>query len=189
MNTTLKKKLVRISKLPPTTHQLVLAALIASLFKEHDIQMTLVGGAAVQFYTQAEYVTGDIDVILQGDDTETIEEVMAALDFKRTTTFRHFENELFGFVVEFPPSPIEIGDRTISSVSIIETEEGPIRVVRIEDIIMDRLIAAEVWRDRPSLDQAKLLWRKNKDQIDQKYLTQFAKEEGCLSLLKEIKKT
>ncbi|HCU23898.1 MAG TPA: hypothetical protein DF383_02685, partial [Deltaproteobacteria bacterium] len=59
---------------------------------------------------------------------------------------------------------------------------------RVEDMIMDRIVAGVAWKDRPSIEQAKLLWIKNKDQIDRAYLKQFAKEEGCEATLKEIMK-
>lgn len=181
-------ELKRITKLPPTVQQITLAAWLSNLFAEHDVLLTVVGGAAVQYYTDAEYVTKDLDAILMGDTAEIIDAVMGSLGFKRTTMYRHFEHPSLPFVVEFPPSPIEVGDRHISDVIQLKLDQLNVRVIRVEDIIMDRLIAAKEWRDRPSLDQAKLLWRKNKDQIDLKYLTQFAKEEGVLPLLKEIKK-
>lgn len=184
----LQTKLKKISQLPAATQQVVLSAFLAQLFKEEEVKLTLVGGAAVQFHTQAAYITHDVDAILMGDTIEIIEKVMGSLGFKRTTMFRHFEHPLFQFVVEFPPSPIEVGSRVINDVSTIETDEGPVRVIRIEDIIMDRIIAAVEWKDKPSLEQAKLLWVKNKDEIDKKYLRQFAGEEGYLDTLKEIMK-
>jgi hypothetical protein len=179
-------KLEEISKLPPTIQQIVLTAFVSNLFKERNIVLTIVGGAAVQFYTQAEYLTSDVDAILYGDTTEIIKEVMKEIGFKRTTIYRHFENDLFGFTFEFPPSPIEVGSRIITDVSRVETEEGSVRIVRIEDILMDRIIAAMEWKDQPSLEQAKLLWAKNKDLIDGHYLTDFAKKEGYWKTLKEV---
>ncbi len=182
------EKLLKISKLSPTIQQIVLGAFLTQLFKEHDVSLTIVGGAAVQFYTQAEYVTYDLDAILIGDTKEITEEVMGQLGFKRTTMYRHFEHPYFKFVVEFPPSPIAVGSRHIEITSNIETEAGNVRVIRIEDIIMDRIVAAVEWKDQPSLDQAKLLWLKNKEDIDREYLTDFAKKEGYLKTLQEVMK-
>lgn len=183
-----EKRLEKISELPRTKKQIVLAALLAKLFQPHRVSLTVVGGAAVQFHTQAAYVTKDVDAVLIGDTREIIEEVMGKLGFKRTTMFRHFEHPLFDFVVEFPPSPVEVGGRYISQVALIETPEGPVRVIRVEDIIMDRIIAAVEWKDKPSLRQAKLLWRKNRNSIDQAYLTDFATDEDYLKTLKEVMK-
>src|SRR5215831_16774212 len=121
MKQSLKQSLIRISKLPETIQQVTLAAFLSKLFKAKGMDFILVGGATVQFYTQAKYLTKDIDVILRGDTKESIEEIMTSLDFYRTTNYRQFENPLFKFSVEFPPSPIEVGSRTITNIDVVET--------------------------------------------------------------------
>lgn len=186
MNRSVKQDLVRISKLPETTQQVTLAAFLSKIFKTRGMDFILVGGATVQFYTQAKYLTKDIDVILRGDTKETIEDIMTGLDFLRTSNYRQFENALFQFSVEFPPTPIEVGSRIITKVDMIETPEGPLEIIKIEDIIMDRIIAGMEWKDRSSIEQAKLLWALKKSSIDLEYLTDFAKKEGYLKTLKGI---
>ncbi len=183
---TLTKQLKKISQLPETTQQISLAALLSSLFAKYDVLLTVVGGAAVQYYSDATYVTKDLDVILMGDTTEIIEETMHSLGFKRTTMYRHFEHPSLPFVVEFPPSPIEVGSRTISKVNILNMDDKSVRVIRVEDMIMDRIIAAVEWKDTPSLEQAKLLWLMNNDIIDVDYLKTFATEEGYSETLQEV---
>lgn len=184
-----QEKLAEISSLPGTLRPVVLAALLTSLFKEEGVDLTIVGGAAVQFYTQSKYVTKDLDTILHGDTKEIIEKIMRGLGFKRTTTYRHFEHPFFDFMIEFPPSPIQVASRTINDVNIVTTPEGPVRIIKIEDIIMDRITASIEWKDRASLQQAKLMWRKHKNRIDQDYLTTFAKKEGYLKTLREVMKS
>ncbi len=183
------EKLKKISHLPENDHQIAVAAFLSKLFRENDMDFILVGGATVQFYTQGRYQTKDIDVILRGDTKEKIEKIMAETGFLRTSNYRHFENSLFAFSVEFPPSPIQVGGRTISEVSVIKTSEGPLEIIRIEDIVMDRIIAGVEWKDKFSIEQAKLLWSKNKEDIDLDYLTDFAKKEGYLKTLQEILKS
>ncbi len=189
MSTRHAEKLKRVAKLDRAIQPIVLAALLTKRFLEKDVLLTVVGGAAVQFYTQGEYVTEDLDAILHGDTKEIIEEVMGDLGFRRTSMYRHFEHPLFEFIVEFPPAPIEIGSRYIEKLDEVSTQEGPVRITRVEDVIMDRIVAGVEWKDKPSLEQAKLLWRKNQDAIDQKYLKAFAKEEGYETTLKEIMKS
>jgi hypothetical protein len=184
-----KQDLLRISKLPDSIQQVSLAAFLSNLFKAKGMDFILVGGATVQFYTQSQYLTKDIDVILRGDTKESIEEIMTSLDFRRTTNYRQFENPLFQFSVEFPPSPIEVGGRTITKVDVIKTPEGPLEIIKVEDIIMDRIIAGVEWKDTSSLEQAKLLWTVKKDRIDLDYLTDFAKKEGYLKILQEVLKS
>jgi len=181
-----QQKLKAIAELPQTIRQVSLAAFLSKLFRARNMDFILVGGATVQFYTQGTYLTKDIDVILRGDTKEMIEEIMTSLGFKRTSNYRQFGHPVFDFSVEFPPSPIEIGSRTISKVNVIETPEGPLEIIRIEDIIMDRIIAGVEWKHQGSIQQAKLLWIQNQKRIDLDYLTDFAKKEGYLKTLKEV---
>lgn len=172
--------------MPLADQQLALAAFIASLFEKYKVDLVVVGGATVQYYTRAEYVTGDLDAILYGDTKEMIEEVMSSIGFRRTTNYRHFEHPKFPFVVEFPPSPVMIGSRKIMKVDNLKFGENSVQVLKVEDVIMDRIIAGIEWRDQPSLEQARLMWLKNKDRINVDYLTDFATKEGYLKTLKEI---
>ncbi|MBX7148522.1 hypothetical protein K1X76_05505 [bacterium] len=182
------EELKQISSLETAKQQIALAAILADEFKKYKIPLTVVGGAAVQFYTDAQYTTHDVDAILYGDDSKTVDLVMNSLGFKRTSSYRHFEHPDFPFVVEFPPSPIEVGFRHISEVNLIKMGEYAVQVIKVEDIIMDRIIAGVEWKSSHHLDQARLLWTKNKKHIDKKYLTEFAKQEGYLDTLEEIKK-
>jgi predicted nucleotidyltransferase len=183
-----KQELKKIASLSQTEQQLSLAGLLSDKFREHDIELTVVGGAAVQFYTNADYTTKDLDVILYDDSKEIIEQVMHELGFKRTSTYRHFEHPQFSFVIEFPPEPIEVGSRYIKKVNVIEMPPYTVRVIQIEDILMDRIIAGVEWKSDVHIEQAKLLWNKNKDLIDLKYLKQFAKEEGYTKELSQLLK-
>ncbi len=175
--------------MPLAEQQLALAAFVSGLFQKYDVDLVAVGGATVQYYTKAEYVTGDLDAILYGDTKEMIEEVMSSIGFKRTTNYRHFEHPGFPFVIEFPPSPVMIGSRKIMKVDRLKFGENFVQVLKVEDVIMDRIIAGVEWRDKPSLEQAKLMWIKNKDRIDLDYLTDFAKKEGYLKTLQEVIKS
>ena len=181
-------ELQRISELPPTVQQIELAAFLSSHFEKENVKFTVVGGAAVQYYTDAEYVTGDLDVILHGDTKEIIEKVMGELGFNRTTMYRHFEHPSFPFVVEFPPAPIEVGSRILDTFNLLKRGNHTVRLIRVEDIIMDRIVAGVEWKHKASIEQAKLLWIKNKKRIDRAYLTDFAKKEGYLKTLQEVMK-
>ncbi|OGQ06905.1 MAG: hypothetical protein A3G32_06825 [Deltaproteobacteria bacterium RIFCSPLOWO2_12_FULL_40_28] len=181
-----KKELEHISKLPLTSQQIALAALLTTCFKEENVELVVVGGAAVQYYSEAEYVTKDLDAILFGDTKDIIDHVMHKLGFKRTSTYRHFEHPFFPFVVEFPPCPVEVGNRHLGKFNLLTMNQYRVQIIRIEDIIMDRIIGGVEWKQEHLLNQAKLLWIKNKTIIDKKYLTQFAKEEGYLKNLNKI---
>jgi predicted nucleotidyltransferase len=182
-------ELKRIAAMPPRKQQIVLAALVAAEFQKVNVILTVVGGAAVQFYTQAKYTTKDIDAILWGDSLEIVNRVMEDLGFHRTTTYRHFEHPSLPFVVEFPSSPIAVGNRLIEETNLIKIGKRSVRVITIEDLIMDRIIAAVEWKSPAHIEQAKLIWLKNKVRINIAYLTEFAKSEGYLDTLTTIMAT
>lgn len=183
------KTLQKIAAGSLTEQQMELAAVLASEFAKHGTFLTVVGGAAVQFYTQSGYVTKDVDAVLIGDTTAIIEMVMSGLGFKRAPTYRHFEHPLFGFVVEFPPEPIAVGNRGLYQFAEVKTNYGPVRILRVEDLIMDRITAGIEWRSERHLAQARLLWLNNRADIDLKYLRNFAKEEGYDDVLRKIMKS
>lgn len=185
---TFEEELKAIARLPLKTQPLGLAAFLSSLFQRHDVELIVVGGAAVQYYTDAEYKTGDLDAVLRGDTKEIIEEVMSGLGFRRASLYRHFEHPAFPFVVEFPPSPVAVGSRVLSKFNLLKMGPYSVHVVRVEDILMDRIVAGVEWRDSPSLNQAKLIYLKNKDRLDRAYLTDFAKKEGYLKTLRQVMK-
>ena len=182
----ISSELKRISKLTINAQQIGVAAIIAEEFRKRGISSVLVGGAAVAFYTMEGYVTKDIDMILAGDTKTDIEEVMIILGFKRTSTYRHFEHELYKFVVEFPPGPVQVGNKVIEKVNEIDLGRRKVKIISIEDIIMDRIIAGVEWRDENSIAQAKLLWQFNQSEIDTTYLKEFAKKEGYEKELKGV---
>ncbi|MCP5464956.1 MAG: hypothetical protein H7A33_08035 [Deltaproteobacteria bacterium] len=179
----------KIATLPKTEQQIHFAAILSAAFKKKNITLTVVGGSAVQFYTDANYTTKDLDAVLYGDDKASVEEVMNALGFKRSQSYRHFEHPKLNFVVEFPPDPVAVGSKIITKINLIKMNSLEVRVIRIEDILMDRIIGAIEWKSEKYHEQAKLLWKKNKDLIDLKYLKNFAKEEGYTKELNQIIKT
>lgn len=178
-----------IADRPPAVQPILLGALLSREFMQRGVLLTVVGGAAVQFYTQAEYITHDLDAILIGDSVADVDAVMSSLGFKRTTTYRHFEHPLLKFVVEFPSPPIEVASRHIGNLVNLQTELGPVRILRVEDVIIDRIVAGVEWHSPDRLAQARLLWLKNRRRhLDLKYLKQFAREEGYLKELNEVMK-
>lgn len=181
-----EQELKEISKSPKSVQPLALAGLLTKYFEKQKVLLTVVGGASVQYYTEGAYETGDLDAILEDDTRDIIENVMGELGFKRTTNYRHFEHPLFPFVVEFPPEPIEVGNRQINQVNLLTFNDLKVRVIRLEDIIMDRIIAGAEWKDEQSILQAKLLYYKNMKIIDKPYLEQFAKEEGYVKQLQSV---
>src|SRR5438034_6603851 len=46
----------------PTLKHLKLASLVSAVFRERGIELVIVGGSAIEFYTEGAYVSGDVDL-------------------------------------------------------------------------------------------------------------------------------
>ena len=83
--------------------RLATAGIIIAMASQKSLRCVLVGGAAVEFYGQANYATSDIDLVAVGDKSER--ETMEALGFRRCSG-RHWEMDGYPVFVEFPPAPL-----------------------------------------------------------------------------------
>jgi len=62
-----------------------LAGLVTTLFREHGIHLVVVGGSAVEFYTEGGYMSGDIDFCrrsLKGPSLRLARDVLASIGGK-----------------------------------------------------------------------------------------------------------
>ena len=79
---TIQKALTDISgERDPTVKHLELASVVSVLFRERGIELMVVGGSAIEFYTDGGYVSGDLDLCLISParvDLRTRQEVMGA---------------------------------------------------------------------------------------------------------------
>ncbi len=131
----------------------------------------LVGGEAVEIYTAGQFSTGDIDVTTS--NREATIKLLRSMGFTRTGMI-WLKTDL-GIAVQIVasyPSSIEKA-RTIS------IDGYKVSVVGVEDLIVDRLVAAKYWRSNPKLDveQASVLLNEFKSGLDQEYLERRASEE------------
>jgi hypothetical protein len=86
---------------------------------------------------------------------------LAPLGFELSQDKRHFDHPNTNYYVEFPPSPYELGNRTVQYEEIprLETVWGPLRFITPTLCVMDRLAAFWHWKDRQSWDQAVMVVR------------------------------
>jgi hypothetical protein len=52
------------SETDPTLKALLLASLVSALFRERGVELVVVGGSAIEFFTEGAYVSGDLDLCL-----------------------------------------------------------------------------------------------------------------------------
>ena len=153
----------------------------AALAKQ-KVDVCLVGGEAVELYTAGQFETGDIDIT--ASSRAITEELLGKLGFKRDGMILLNEELSIAFqiVADYPSRSEKIRTLQISGFGI--------KVVGVEDLIIDRLVAAKHWRSNPKMDleQATVLFRNFRASIDPQYLRKRAEDERVEDFLQNISK-
>jgi predicted nucleotidyltransferase len=168
--------------------QIYLAAAISSGFEKRGIQAVLVGGVVVEYYTAGGYTTADIDIILPPLEKHEIETVMKELGFERFEDYRHWLHPHIPIPVEFPPGPLQIGHLLVQEVNEIEIESIKLKILKVEDILLDRLIMAQEWKDLQAQAQAEMLMYAHYSEVDWSYVHQRSSLLGILKLFQRIQR-
>ncbi len=166
--------------------QIYVAAVISGAFEEKGFSVVLVGGTVVEYYTAGEYTTADIDMVLPPLEKNEVEMIMRRLGFERFEDYRHWLHPHIPIPVEFPPGPLQIGHLLVQEVNEIEIEKIRLKILRIEDILLDRLIMAQEWKDLQAQVQAEMLMFAHYLEIDWPYVHQSASQLGVLKLFQKI---
>ena len=158
-----------------------LGALICSHLLGRNIHVTLSGGSCVMIYSDGPYVSFDLDLINQYNESRRkIKAAMEEIGFKEERKyFTHPETDYF---VEFPPGPLGVGDEPVKRIDEIPTETGVLRIISPTDCVKDRLAAWYHWDDRQSLDQA--VWVAQKHKVDLGELARWSEAEGMVEKFK-----
>jgi hypothetical protein len=129
----------------------------------------LVGGQAVETYTAGQFTTGDIDITTT--DREATEEILARIGFKREGMV--WINEAISVAVHI----VDLIPNRTEKTRLIHVGPYTVRVVGVEDLIINRLAAAKFWKSDRDGEQARALFNAFAKQIDMKYLRKRAREE------------
>jgi hypothetical protein len=128
-----------------------LAALVCTTLEAHGISVVLSGGAVVSIYSDAEYVSYDLDFIPLGL-ARKVDGPMESLGFQKQP--RHWTHPRSRYWVEFPPGPVAIGEQTIRRFAERRTRTGALRLLAPTECVMDRLAWYFHDADTQCLDQA-----------------------------------
>lgn len=128
-----------------------IAALVCVTLERDGIEVVLSGGSVVSIYSNAEYVSYDLDFIPIGL-SRRVDRTMQSLGFESRQ--RHWVHPRSRYWVEFPAGPVAIGDETIHEFAELETPAGVLRLLRPTECVMDRLTWFFHAADRQCLEQA-----------------------------------
>ncbi len=123
----------------PTLKNLMLASWVTAEFREHGIDLVVVGGSAIEFYTEGAYTSGDVDLcLLPGSSPLSLrqrQEVMGGLGAEGGP--RNWR--LAGLFVDVL-GPLETSAHT--RLRLLEGPFGPISLIQPEDLIAERVLVS-----------------------------------------------
>lgn len=120
----------------PTLKHLKLASLVSAVFRERGIELVVVGGSAIEFYTEGAYVSGDIDMCLISPvrlDIRSRQEVMGRLGASggpRSWQVAGQYVDILGEVETLARTPFDE----------LQAPYGPVRLVSPEDLLVERVL-------------------------------------------------
>jgi len=145
----------------------------------------VVGGEAVELYTQGSYTTGDIDIKSPRAATESI---LREWGFRKKG--RTWFNKEMDIYVDWVGASLDEGEEAENRIATVKIGAGlEIRVISIEDLVIDRLNAAKWWEDVDSLTWARVLLgvkRRLGEKVDVSYLRRRANEEEIADFLDKV---
>lgn len=156
-------------------------SLITPMLEKEGVQCVVVGGSAVEFYTRDWYATGDIDLAINRSKRDVIDKVMDKFGFKKEG--RMWVREDLNLYIETPGDVRDIDlERTIQ----VETDAGYVLMIGLEDIILDRILAAGHWNSESDKEQAIRIATIYNDEIDWNYIKKVSKQEMAEKMFKII---
>jgi len=154
---------------------LLIGYLTERLEKKKPESVYIVGGQAVETYTAGQFRTGDIDIVTP--DSKGAGEILKRIGFEREGMI--WLNKTLGLAIHI----VGLFAKNSEKARIIHAGPYLVRIVGVEDLIIDRLAAAKFWNSQVDLEQAMALWRGFRKQIDLQYLRKRARDEKVEDVL------
>lgn len=145
----------------------------------------IVGGMATEIYSFGKYTSDDIDIKSDRGNTFYL---LTLLGFERHGEHVWFSKE-FRIILDWLGADFEQGAELKRRILNVQTEHGPIALVPVEELIVDRLCAAKFWHHRASFDWAKYLYESADAlglEIDEDYLRMRVAQEDIADVFEPI---
>lgn len=151
---------------------------LAEITSRMNKDLILVGGGAVEFYTGGWYTTGDLDLITT--NSRRLKIVLKEMGFARSSDRGFIKEDIY----------IDLVGSSLSGRRHVDLDLGDpsevIRVIAIEDIIIDRLCACKHWDSPKDCEQALYMISAFREDLDMKYLEKRADKEEVVDRLRSM---
>ncbi|MFN2384183.1 MAG: hypothetical protein ABR559_07970 [Gemmatimonadota bacterium] len=160
---------------PGPARTAALAAWFQGLFEDPRTAPVLVGGGAVELYTSGSYLTGDLDFV--GVVSDPVAQQMTLVGFRRMG--RHWVHEESQVFIELPARSFDAETR----IDEVRFDAFRVRVISLENALVDRLLAWCSWNSAVDGVNAYLLWRVRGRDLDRAWLDRLAAREDARDAL------
>ena len=126
------------SEKDPTLKHLKLASLVSCIFLERGVRLVVVGGSAIEFYTEGAYVSGDLDMCLVAPsriDLRTRQELMGRLGGRGGPR----SWQVAGQYVDILGEVETLGQTDFDE---LQAPYGPVQLISPEDLLVERVLVS-----------------------------------------------
>lgn len=163
----------------PTERLLEVAAIIGESLRDLRVEPVVVGGLAVAYWSDATFLTADIDVVMVRPPE--LDERLGALGFVKQGREWVLPGSEVAF--EIPAEALELGDEAV----VVTLPSGRrVRVLSLEDALLWRLREWVHWHSPAGFQQASFLFVS--EALDPTRLEQRATKEGLAGTLAELRR-
>ena len=141
------------------------ASYVCTKLQGNDIDVVLSGGSCMEIYTQSNFSSYDIDLIMTKQVAfNKIEKVMLSLGFEKENRYFKYKNN--PNYIEFPTGPVTLGDEFPKKFVELKTHLGTLKLLSATDCIKDRLCAMVYHGGEECFNQAVAVAHLNKIDIN-----------------------
>ena len=130
----------------PTLKHLKLASLVSAVFRERGIELVVVGGSAIEFYTEGAYVSGDIDLCEVSSRTALTVRIRQELMGKLQATGGPRSWQVGGLYVDVLASFENLARTPIRR---LNGPSGQVGISPVEELLVERILISKYPGDYP----------------------------------------
>lgn len=163
----------------PTERLLEVAAIVGESLRDLRVEPVVVGGLAVAYWSDATFLTADIDVVMVRPPG--LDERLNALGFAKEG--REWVLPGYEIAFEIPAEALELGDEAV----VVTLRSGRrVRVLSLEDALLWRLREWVHWQSAAGFRQASFLLVD--ESLNKTRLEERAAEEGLADALAKLRR-